>query len=138
MIWEKEFTLLDLNTGSALCDNPFEIFFTEKGDDFLSAKMPVNRNTRQPMGLLHGGASVYLAETLGSLAGFMCLKQKDRAVVGLEINANHLRSAKDGYVFATAKPIHLGGKTQVWSIEIKNEQQKMLCISRITLAVIAI
>lgn len=138
MIWTKAFNLNDLNKGSELCNNPFEIEFIEKGDDFLMAKMPIKKNHKQPMGLLHGGVSVYLAETLGSVAGNFCIRKENQAVVGLDINANHLRAVKSGFVYAKASPIHIGGKTQVWSIEITNEEQKMVCISRLTLAVIAI
>lgn len=138
MIWSKEFSLEDLNKENKLCNNPFKIEFIEKGDNFLRAKMPVNKDTKQPMGLLHGGASVFLAETLGSVSGHLCVRQEGRAVVGLEINANHLRAAKDGFVYAKSTPIHIGGKTQVWNIEITNELGKMVCISRLTLAVIAV
>lgn len=138
MIWTKDFSLEDLNKEKELCNNPFQIEFIEIGDDFLRAKMPVTKNNKQPMGLLHGGASVYLAETIGSTSGYLCLRQEGRAVVGLEINANHLRGATDGFVYAKASPIHLGGKTQVWSIEITNEEGKMVCISRLTLAVIVV
>lgn len=138
MIWSKEFTIADLNKEHKLCNNPFQITFIEKGDDFLIAKMPVNKDTKQPMGLLHGGASVFLAETVGSVAGYLCVRQADRAVVGLEINANHLRAATDGFVYAKVTPIHIGGKTQVWNINITNEDGKMVCVSRITLAVIAV
>ncbi|MGB0885209.1 MAG: hotdog fold thioesterase [Chitinophagales bacterium] len=136
MIWTKEFTLEDLNKENKLCNNPFQIEFIEKGDDYLIAKMPVTKNNKQPMGLLHGGASVFFAETVGSVSGHLAVKQQDRAVVGLEINANHLRGVKEGFVYAKSKPIHIGGKTQVWSIEITNQEGKMVCISRITLAVI--
>lgn len=136
MIWHKEFTLEALNKDKKLCNNPFKIEFIEIGDNFLRAKMPVNKDTKQPMGLLHGGASVFLAETVGSVSGHLCIRQEGRAAVGLEINANHLRAAKDGFVYAKSTPIHIGGKTQVWNIEITNEEGKMVCISRLTLAVI--
>ncbi|MFT6868159.1 MAG: 1,4-dihydroxy-2-naphthoyl-CoA hydrolase [Cyclobacteriaceae bacterium] len=112
-----------------------EIEFTEIGKDYLVAKMPVNQKTRQPFGLLHGGASVVLAETLGSIASNLVLAGKQIAV-GLEVNANHIRSVKEGFVFGTARPIHLGKKTHVWSIEIKDEYNNMICISRLTIAVI--
>lgn len=138
MIWTKDFKLSELNQGSELCHNPFEIEFIEKGNDFLVAKMPIKKNHKQPMGLLHGGVSVYLAETLGSVAGNFCVRKENQAVVGLAINANHLRAAKSGFVYAKAKPIHIGGKTQVWNIEISNEEDKAVCISRLTLAVIPI
>lgn len=138
MIWTKEFSLEALNQEHKLCNNPFKIEFIEKGDDYLIAKMPVDKDTKQPMGLLHGGASVFLAETIGSVSGHLCVRQEGRAVVGLEINANHLRGAKDGFVYAKSTPIHLGGKTQVWNIDISNEEGKMVCVSRLTLAVIAV
>tara|TARA_B110000037_G_scaffold217961_1_gene280054 strand:+ start:8789 stop:9205 length:417 start_codon:yes stop_codon:yes gene_type:complete len=136
MIWKKEFTLQDLNQTNDLNNNIFEIDFIEKGAEYLICKMPVNKNTKQPMGLLHGGASVFLAETVGSVAGYLCLARENSYVVGLDINANHLRGVREGFVFAKAMPIHIGGKTHVWSIEITNEETKMVCICRLTLAVI--
>jgi len=110
--------------------------FTEIGSDFLCGKMPVNEKTKQPMGLLHGGASVALAETLGSIAAYLSVDRKTKHCVGLEINANHLKSARDGYVYGKATPIHVGKTTQVWEIRITNEEQQLVCISRITMAVI--
>ena len=107
----------------------------EVGDDFLKAKMPVDDRTRQPFGILHGGASCVLAETLGSVAGSLCIELGKQIIVGLEINANHVRPAKDGFVYGVAKPIHLGNTTQIWEIKITNEQDKLVCISRLTLAV---
>jgi 1,4-dihydroxy-2-naphthoyl-CoA hydrolase len=107
----------------------------EAGDDYLKAKMPVDDRTRQPFGILHGGASCVLAETLGSVAGSLCVEFGKQMVVGLEINANHVRSAKEGFVYGVAKPIHLGFTTQIWEIKITNEQDKLVCISRLTLAV---
>lgn len=105
------------------------------GDDFLKAKMPVDERTRQPFGILHGGASCVLAETLGSVAGSLCVEFGRQIVVGLEINANHVRSVKEGWVIGTATPIHLGSTTQIWEIKIINESGKLVCISRLTLAV---
>ncbi len=110
------------------------IVFTELGDGYLRATMPVDARTHQPDGLLHGGASVALAETLGSSAGAMMAG--DDAVVGLEINANHLRAVRSGVVTGTAKPLHIGRRTQVWEIRIENEAGKPVCISRLTLAVV--
>lgn len=136
MIWKKEFKIEDLNQTNETYNNPFDLDFIEKGANFLTCKMPVNKNTIQPMGLLHGGASVYLAETVGSLAGQMCVEGNSSYVVGLDINANHLRGVRNGFVYAKAMPIHIGGKTHVWSIEITNEDKKMVCICRLTLAVI--
>ena len=111
------------------------IEITEIGANFLRGRMPVDARTHQPFGLLHGGASVALAETLGSCAGHLTLTD-DRMVVGLEINANHVRGAKSGFVYGTARPLHLGGRTQVWEIKIEDESNALVCISRITLAVI--
>ncbi len=138
MIWNRDFEIADLNKNKGHYINPFEIEFIEKGDDYLLCKMPIAPSTKQPMGLLHGGVSVYLAETIGSYAGNLVLKDKNKAAVGLEINANHLRSVKKGFVYAKALPIHIGGKTQVWSIEISNEEKQMTCICRLTLAIVAI
>ena len=110
------------------------IVLTEHGPDFLRATMPVDARTKQPFGLLHGGASVALAETLGSSAGMMMAG--DNAVVGLEINANHLRAVRSGLVTGTARPLHIGRSTQVWEIRVEDEAGKPVCISRITLAVL--
>lgn len=113
------------------------IEFLEIGADYLVAKMPVDHRTHQPFGILHGGASVVLAETLGSIASFLCLKdpQKQHAV-GLEINANHIRSVKEGFVYGKVTPIHVGRSTQVWDIKITNEENKLVCISRLTVAIV--
>lgn len=110
------------------------IAFTELGNGYLRATMPVDARTHQPYGLLHGGASVALAETLGSSAGM--LMAGGNAVVGLEINANHLRAVRDGVVTGTARPLHIGRSTQVWEIRIEDEVERLVCISRITLAVL--
>lgn len=111
--------------------------FTAIGDDFIEARMPVDHRTHQPLGLLHGGASVALAETLGSIAATCCIDTTKQFCVGLEINANHLRSVKEGFVKGTASPIHIGKKTQVWEIRIVNETTgDLVCISRITIAVL--
>lgn len=112
------------------------IVFTEAGPDWLRATMPVDARTLQPYGLLHGGASVVLAETLGSSAGNLCVAP-DRICVGLEINANHLRAARAGTVTGTARPLHVGRATQVWEIRIEDAAAKPVCVSRLTLAVIA-
>lgn len=112
------------------------IEFTEAGPDFLRGRMPVDPRTKQPYGLLHGGASVALAETLGSAAGNLCLDGDRSVAVGLEISANHLRPATQGWVIGTARPIHLGRSTQVWDIRIEDEAGHMTCISRLTLAVV--
>jgi len=107
----------------------------EIGDDYIKAKMPVDHRTHQPLGLLHGGASVALAETLGSIAATLTVNTEAQYCVGLEINANHIKSAREGWVFGITKPLHLGRKTQVWEIKITNEKEQLVCISRITMAV---
>ena len=112
------------------------IEFVEAGDDFLRMRMPVDARTNQPAGLLHGGASVALAETIGSMAAGRCIDLERFTVVGAEINANHLRPAFSGWVYATARPVSLGKRLQVWSIEIADETGKLVCISRFTAAVI--
>ena len=110
--------------------------FVEIGDDFLTMKMPVDSRTTQPMGILHGGASVALAETVGSIAGNYVVEE-GKVCVGLDINANHLRKVVSGFVYGTAKPLHIGRQTHVWEIKIVNEKQELVCISRLTLAVIS-
>jgi 1,4-dihydroxy-2-naphthoyl-CoA hydrolase len=112
------------------------IEYTRLGEDFIEARMPVDHRTHQPLGLLHGGASVALAETLGSVAATCCVNTAVQYCVGLEINANHIKSVRQGFVIGTARPVHIGKKTQVWEIKIVNEQQELVCISRITLAVL--
>ena len=111
------------------------IQITEVGDDYLKATMPVDHRTHQPMGILHGGASVALAETIGSLGAQMCA-EPGFYVVGLEINANHIRGVRSGVVTGVATPIHVGRSTQVWSIRIFDEQDKTVCISRLTMSVL--
>ena len=112
------------------------IVFTAAGEDWLQATMPVDARTRQPYGLLHGGASVVLAETLGSSAGNLCVDTAEQVCVGLEINANHLRAARSGMVTGTARALHVGRTTHVWEIRIENEAGKPVCVSRLTLAVV--
>ncbi len=112
------------------------IEITEIGEDYLRGRMPVDDRTVQPFGILHGGASAALAETLGSIAGTMVIDPEKEYCVGMEINANHIRSVKSGFVYGTARPIHIGGKTQVWEIRIEDEKQRLVCISRLTLAVL--
>ncbi len=138
-IWfKKDLSLTDLlhrdaNTLSA----HIGIEFTEIGDDYLCAKMPVDERTRQPYGILHGGASAALAETVGSIASAMVVDAKKYRCVGLEINANHLRSVKEGFVVATCKPVHLGRQTHVWDIRLHEEATgKLTCISRLTVVVL--
>lgn len=112
------------------------IEITEVGETYIKARMPVDERTHQPFGLLHGGASAALAETLGSIAGNFVIDREKEACVGLEINANHVRSVRDGYVYGTVRPIHIGGSTQVWDIRIEDDRGKLVCVSRLTLAVI--
>src|SRR5690606_9664281 len=114
------------------------IVFTAAGEDWLRATMPVEPRTRQPYGLLHGGASVVLAETLGSSAGNLCLDTRRQMAVGLEINANHLRAVREGVVTGTAKAVHVGRSTQVWDIRIEDGRGRPACGSRLTLAVVAV
>jgi 1,4-dihydroxy-2-naphthoyl-CoA hydrolase len=108
----------------------------EVGEDFIRGRMPVDHRTHQPFGLLHGGASVALAETLGSMAASLCIDPATQMAVGLEINANHLRAVTAGWVIGTARPIHVGRSTQVWDIRIENETGQPVCISRLTMAVV--
>ena len=114
---------------------PLGIVFTELGPDYLRGTMPVDARTHQPFGLLHGGASVALAETLGSTAGGLCVGP-DEGVVGIEINANHLAGVREGLVTGTARPLHVGRSTQVWEIRIEDAEGRLACVSRLTLAVI--
>jgi len=136
-IFNEGITLHELNklAPNTLAEN-LGIEFTAIGDDYLEAKMPVDRRTHQPFGLLHGGASVALAETLGSVAASFCIDLKTHFCVGLEINANHIRGVKSGFVIGTAKAVHIGKKTQVWEIRITDEKKDIVCISRITIAVL--
>jgi 1,4-dihydroxy-2-naphthoyl-CoA hydrolase len=136
-IWRSLRTVEDLNANreGTLIAN-LGILFTEIGADFVRGTMPVDTRTVQPYGLLHGGASVALAETLGSMGAAMCVDAAEYQVVGQEINANHVRAARDGLVTGTARAVHLGGRTHVWTIDIVNEERKLVCISRITMAVI--
>ena len=119
-------------------DELLGIEIIEIGDDFLKGKMPVDHRTHQPTGMLHGGASVVLAETLGSIAANLVVDNSKYLCLGREINANHVRPVREGNVYAVAKPINLGRKTQIWAIEITNEAGKIICTSRLTMAVIDI
>lgn len=138
MIWKQAFDLEGINkmNNDALAGT-LGIEFTEKGDDYLIARMPVNERTKQPMGILHGGASVSLAETVGSVASTFCLEDLNKkAAVGLQINANHLRPATQGYVYGKATPVRIGRTIHVWDIEIRDEQDRKTCVSRLTMAII--
>lgn len=136
MIWKREYTIEELNgrpkghIGALL-----GIEFTSVEKDSLSARMPVDERTYQPYGILHGGASVVLAETLGSVASNMVIEDKYIGV-GLEVNANHLRPVRSGFVTGLCTPIHLGGKTHVWDIRLYDDRGKMSCVSRLTVAII--
>jgi 1,4-dihydroxy-2-naphthoyl-CoA hydrolase len=112
------------------------IEMTEVGDNFMTARMPVDHRTIQRIGILHGGASLALAETIGSIAASYCIDRERNYIVGQEINANHIRPVKKGYVYAIATPLHLGRSSQVWDIKIRNEEQKLVCVSRFTVAVL--
>ena len=137
MKWFKDFTVEELNgrpknhIGALL-----GIEFTKIGDDFIEGTMPVDERTHQPAGILHGGASVVLAETLGSIASYMLIDPEKYVAVGLEVNANHLRPLKSGLVKGMCTPIHIGAKTHIWDIKLFNDRGKMSCISRLTVAVI--
>jgi 1,4-dihydroxy-2-naphthoyl-CoA hydrolase len=136
-IWKPHASLEAMNQrshGSMISHLGIE--FTEIGPDFLRAKMPVDHRTLQPVGILHGGASAALSETVGSVAGHFCIDLEKYFCVGLEVNINHLRQISSGFVIATAKPFHIGRKTHVWSIEVRDEQGRLVAISRHTLAVL--
>ena len=137
-IWFKaEFSLEKLTSMSAgTMAEYLGIEWVEVGENFLKARMPVDHRTKQPYGLLHGGASCVLAETIGSVASALVIDQSKAYCVGLEINANHIRSAKSGFVTGVASPLHLGASTHVWDIKIYDEREKMVCVSRLTVAVL--
>lgn len=136
-IFRKDVTLEALNELSKnTMAEQIGLEFTAIGEDSIEATVPVDRRTHQPMGLLHGGASITLAETLGSVAAMCCIDITKQFCVGLEINANHLRSVRDGFVKGITKPIHIGKKTQVWEIRIYNKQEEIICVSRLTVAVL--
>ncbi len=136
-IWKSPRSVDELNAarGGTLLEH-LDIRITAVGDDFLSATMPVDARTRQPYGLLHGGASVALAETLGSMGAMMCVDTAQFQCVGQEINANHVRAGRTGWVTGTARPVHLGGRSQIWTIDIVNEAERLVCTSRLTIAVV--
>ena len=136
MIWKRQTTLEQLNRlGEGNMVGLLDIRFETFTDDTLEATMPVDGRTQQPFGLLHGGASVVLAETLGSVAGYLC-SEGEQKVVGLEVNANHIRSARGGRVRGVCKALHVGTRHHVWQIEIFDEQSRLCCSSRLTTAVI--
>jgi 1,4-dihydroxy-2-naphthoyl-CoA hydrolase len=136
-IWKQDIDIKSLNGWSAnTLMEAIGIQITAMGDDWLQGTMPVDRRTHQPYGLLHGGASVALAETLGSTAAMLTLDAAKERAVGLDINANHVRGVLSGTVTGTARPLHLGRSTQVWEIRIEDENGKLVCISRLTMAVV--
>lgn len=133
-LWPEDLTLEQLNSYKTP-DNMhhwLDINFTEIGEDYIKATMPVTERNRQPMGLLHGGASVVLAESLGSQAAVLVVKDPNKTVRGLEISANHIRAATSGLVTGTVRPLHMGRTTQVWDIRIADDQDRTTCISRLT------
>ena len=135
-IWFEEYTVEQLNSiRNKNMSNNLGIEFTEVGNDFLIAKMPVDERTTQPFGILHGGASCVLVETLGSVAAWMCIDPNEKFVVGLDINANHVRSVTDGVIIGTAKPLHIGRSTHVWQMKLHNDDGKLVCVGRLTVLV---
>jgi 1,4-dihydroxy-2-naphthoyl-CoA hydrolase len=137
MIWFKEVQLADMNNvGNNTMSKHLGIEVIEIGSDFIKAKMPVDERTKQPYGILHGGASVALAETIGSYGSHLIIDNSKFLSVGLEINANHIRKASQGHVTGIAKPIHIGKSTHVWGIEIVDDKGQLICICRLTVAII--
>ena len=138
MIWFQKKPGLEqvLSMGQDNMGNHLGIEFTELGDDYLKARMPVDERTRQPYGLLHGGASCVLAETLGSICSALVINPERFICVGLEINANHIRGVRDGYVQGVARSIHIGSTTHVWDIRITDDKERLICISRLTVAIL--
>ena len=136
-IWFRQFTLDEIREFEhETMGEHLGIEFFEIGEDYVCARMPVDSRTMQPDRILHGGASVALAETLGSVGGSMCVDRSSFQIVGMEINANHLRPAIGGHVVGRASPIHLGRRSQVWNIEIRDGNERLICVSRLTVAVI--
>lgn len=136
MIWKSPVNLDALNNAPEYMGSFLGIVFTDWSENSLTATMPVNTKTQQPFGILHGGASVVLAETLGSYASNLIIDTQHFMGVGLEVNANHLRPVSAGEVRAVCSPLHLGKKTHIWDIKIYNEADKMVCVSRLTVAII--
>lgn len=138
-IWRTNYSVAQLNAMNAgTIHEPLGVLFTEVGDDFVRATMPVDRRTAQPAGLLHGGASVVLAESLGSMASYMVVDPAQSRCVGIEVNANHIRSAKSGVVTGTVRPVHLGKSTHVWDIKVTDEAERLVCICRLTTAILPV
>ena len=137
MLWSKSASLQEINRAckGTLCEQ-LGIEFCEVGDDFLVASMPVDERTRQPAGLLHGGASAALAETLGSIASTLCIRSENKMPVGVELNANHLKAVTSGKVFGTVRSVRCGKNLHVWNIEIRNEEGALTCVSRLTVMIV--
>ena|SRR3990167_2857633 len=136
-IWKTEINLETIiKRGEQSLSDHLGIEFIEMGDDFLKARMPIDHRTKQPLGIMHGGASCVLAETVGSTAAQYCVDHEKYYCVGLDINTNHLRAVRKGWVIATAKPFHLGKTTQVWGIDIVNEDAQLISVNRLTMAVL--
>jgi len=131
-IWFKPLSIEDLKDSAVNMDKNLGIEFTEIGDDYIIARMPVTEKTKQPYGILHGGASCVLAESLGSTAAALSMDGEKKYPVGIEINANHLSSPAEGFVYAKAVPVHIGGSTSVWNIDITDDAGKRVCYSRFT------
>ncbi len=138
MIWKNQLTIPQINAASAgTAIEHLGIEVTEVGPNFITARMPVDHRTKQPMGLLHGGASVLLAESLGSIASLLCVEDVGtKMAVGVEVNANHLRPVTKGFVYGTARPMRIGRLIQVWNIDITDEEGKLVCSGRLTMAVV--
>jgi 1,4-dihydroxy-2-naphthoyl-CoA hydrolase len=137
-IWREPFPLVEVQQHSQnTLISQLGIEFVEAGDDYLTAKMPVDARTHQPAHMLHGGASAALAETLASWAATFVVDREKNYCVGLEINANHVRAVGSGWVIGTARPVHLGRTTQIWDVRIVDESDRLVCVSRVTMAVLA-
>ena len=136
-IWKSEHSLDEINALSVnTMAETLGIEFIEIGDNFLRATMPVNKTVHQPYGLLHGGASAALAETIGSVASSLCIDANKQICVGIEINCNHTRGKKSGMVTAKVSPLHIGATTHVWDIKITDEREKLVCVSRLTVSIL--
>lgn len=136
-IWQKPISMEAIQASNAnTATSHLGIEFLEIGDDFLTGRVPVDARTKQPYGLLHGGVSVVLAETLGSMGAYYA-SPEGHSAVGLDINANHLKGVTSGWVTATARPVHRGRTTQVWQIDMRNDAGELSCVSRITMAILA-
>lgn len=136
-IWKSEITLEEISgIRKETMTAHLGIEFTEIGLDYLKGRMPVDHRTCQPLGIMHGGASCVLAETLGSIAGCYCVERDKQVCVGLSLNTNHVRMVREGFVYGTARPVHLGGKTQIWEIDIVNEKGQLVSANRLTLMVL--